>query len=94
MKTFSAKFLAETSENTPVDERLKSFTSELEAIDKYVPMKMTTTKERPLWITAEVVKLLESSANYLTNIKRVSKPAEHPSIRPSSVVCNMYVFFF
>ena len=53
------RFLAETSEDTPVDELLKSFTSELEeATDKYVSMTMTKTKERPPWITVEVGKLL------------------------------------
>ena len=58
MKNAGDKILQETSEETPVDEILKRFNEEVEAaIDRYVPKRMTKTKERPPWITQEIKRL-------------------------------------
>lgn len=60
MEDFASKFLEETDENTPVDDLWSSFSSELEiAQEKFVPSRMTKSRERPPWVTAAVSNLLK-----------------------------------
>jgi hypothetical protein len=59
MEEECAKIMEETTEDTPVDTILQKLTTSLnDAIDTHVPSKMTRTKERPPWISAETKRLL------------------------------------
>jgi hypothetical protein len=59
MGNFKESFMAETTTQTPVNELLQLFSDELlAAIDRFVPSKMTKTRERPPWIPPDTVRLL------------------------------------
>lgn len=81
MKDFSENMLAETTEDTPVEELWQSFKTALEeAIEQYVPTKMTKSRERPPWITAEVGKLLRKQRRLFEKQKgcaRASRASQH-----------------
>jgi hypothetical protein len=56
----SKKFIEETTEDTPVEDLWQRFTTEIDAaIEKYVPSRMTKSRERPPWVTPAIGKLLK-----------------------------------
>ena len=59
MKTAGDDILAETNEDTPVDDILNRFNKAIdEGTKKYVPTRFTKAKERPPWITQDIKRLL------------------------------------
>ena len=59
MKATGDDILSDTTEDTPVDTILLRLTSATEeGINKFIPTRMTKTKERPPWISLEIRRLL------------------------------------
>ena len=59
MKATGDDILSDTTEDTPVDTILLRLTNAIEeGINKFIPTRMTKTKERPPWISLEIRRLL------------------------------------
>ena len=59
MKAAGNDIISYTTEETPVDHILHKFTKAIEeGMNKYIPTRMTKIKERSLWITSDIKRLL------------------------------------
>ncbi len=81
MKEAGDQILRDTTEATPVDNILFSFSSALQnAIDKYVPTRMSKAREKSPWISPETKRLLRKQRDLFRKQKgsaRASRVAQH-----------------
>ena len=68
------KILRDTTEETPVDTILSLFTTSLQsAIDKYVPTRMSKSREKPPWISPESRRLIKKQHDLFRKQKGCAK---------------------
>ena len=81
MKEAGDNILRDTTEATPVDNILSSFTIALQkAIDMYVPTRMSKSREKSPWISPETKRLIRKQCDLFRKQKgtaRASRAAQH-----------------
>ena len=81
MKEAGDNILRDTTEATPVDNILSSFTIALQkAIDMYVPTRMSKSREKSPWISPETKRLIRKQRDLFRKQKgtaRASRAAQH-----------------